>query len=171
MPQLLPDGLLDPALSDPIPSENISYGETWGFHLGTSCACEVVVGPDAASSGGPHLAVSGSRALRLTGVETLVQWIRMALATDRYRYPIFNNQYGSEFTDIIASSLDADEAETEIVRTIREALLIDPRIQTITSVDIVEHEENAAALIADIRLVTFAGDVSHLRLDLSLSEG
>lgn len=164
MPQLLPDNLVDPALGEPVQSDPIEYGTSWQFHLGDNCPCPTV-------EYGPHIAVRGNRAVRIEGINTLIQWIRMTLITDRYRWPIFDNQYGSEFNEIIENTDDAEEAKTEITRTIREALLIDDRIQAITDITILQDDENRNAVFVDVSLVTFAGDLSLLQLNLTLSEG
>ncbi len=151
MPQLLVDELLDPALSEPVFDETIEYGVTWQFHFGTGCGCDNSVY-------GPHLAVKNNRVQKIEGKPTLMQWINMTLATARYAYLIYDSDYGTEFTTIIATSLDEEEATTEIEQTIVDALLIDDRISEVTSVEIVSSEDNASALIVDVRLVTFAGE-------------
>ncbi len=151
MPQLLPDELLDPLLGEPVFEESIEFGETWEFHFGTGCGCDNALF-------GPHLGVRNDTVKRLVGKDTLIQWINMTLATTRFAHLIYDADYGTEFTNIIATSLDDDEATTEIEQTILDALLVDDRILDVTSVEIVKSEDNASSLIVDIRLVTFAGE-------------
>ncbi len=151
MPQLLPDELLDPLVGEPVFEEPVEFGETWEFHFGTGCGCDNALY-------GPHLGVVGDKVKRLVGKDTLMQWITMTLHTTRFAHLIYDEDYGTEFTDIIATSLDADEAKTEIEQTILDALLVDDRILDVTSVDVVESEDSASSVLVDIRLVTFAGE-------------
>ncbi len=151
MPQLLPDELLDPLLAEPVFDETIEFGEAWEFHFGTGCGCDNALY-------GPHLGVRNDKVNRLVGKPALIQWINMTLATARFAHLIYDSDYGTEFSEIIANSLDADEATTEIEQTILDALLVDDRITNVTSVDVVESEDNASSLIVDVRVVTFEGE-------------
>lgn len=164
MPQLLPDGLTDPAISEQVAQEPVEYGESWAFHMEVDCDCTDPLLNE------PHLAVRGNKVERTTGVDTLTQWITMALATDRYRWDIFDGQYGTEFNQLIEGSLPEDEAETEVIRVIREAILFDPRIASVTSVKVTPGRDigNPASVVAEVRVVTFTGELRLLQLDLSL---
>jgi hypothetical protein len=108
--------------------------------------------------------------MRVTGPETLQQWITMCLATDRFRWEIYNNQYGTEFAQLIESSVPEDEAESEVIRVIREAILVDPRVASVTSVRVTPGRDvgNPSAFIAEVRVVTYTGELRLLQLDLSL---
>ena len=117
----------------------------------------------------PHLAVQGNKVMRTEGAETLEQWITMALATDRFRWEIYDNQYGTEFKNMIEASVPEEEAESETIRVLRDALLPDPRIASVTSVKVTQgrDEGNPSAFIAEVRVVTFTGELRLLRLDTS----
>ncbi|MDX1744358.1 MAG: DUF2634 domain-containing protein [Halobacteriales archaeon] len=167
MPQLLPDGLLDPALDEPVSQTPVTYGKSWEFHMNPeSCSCSDL------QLDIPHLGVRGKKVMRTEGVDSLIQWIRMTLATERYRWEIYDHQYGTEFVDLIEGSLPEDEAETEVIRAVREAILTDPRVASVTSVRLTEgrdlEDPEPAAFVAEVRVVTFTGELKQLKLDTSL---
>jgi hypothetical protein len=120
-------------------------------------------------SGFPHLAIRGKKVQRVKGAETLEQWITMALATDRYRWSIYDNQYGTEFDQLIESSVPEDEAESAVIRAISDAILNDPRIASVTSVSVTDGRSlgNPSSFVAEVRVVTFTGELRLLQLDLS----
>lgn len=163
MPQLLPDGLGDPSVEEPVSQAVVSYGESWEFHLNPECDCTDPLQQI------PHLSVRGKQVQRVTEARTLEQWLRMALAVERFRWEIYDNQYGTEFTELIEGSLPEVEAESEVVNTIREAILVDPRVASVTSVGIVEGRDlgDPSAFVVEVRVVTFTGEQRLLRLDLS----
>lgn len=162
MAQLLPDDLNDPAVQEPIAQDAVEYGESWEFHMDSNCSCGT-------TADYPHLAIHGNRVMRVAEEQTLEQWIRMTLATDRFRWEIYDNQYGTEFKQMIADSIPEEEAETETIRVIREAILLDPRIASVTSVQVTDGRSlgNPAAFVAEVRVVTFTGELRLLQLDMS----
>lgn len=164
MAQLLPDGLSDPAVAEPVAQDQIEYGDSWEFVMEGDGSTDALTNV-------PHLAVKGNKVMRTEDVETLMQWIRMALATDRFTWEIYDNQYGTEFRELIESSVPEDEAETEVVRAIREAILVDPRIASVTSITLTDGRDvgNPAAFVAEVRVVTYTGELRLLQLDLSLT--
>lgn len=62
-------------------------------------------------------------------LEAVVQSAYMALQTDRYTYPIFSWQYGSELHTLIGK--ERDYALSEAKRMIADALLPDTRIKEV----------------------------------------
>ncbi len=164
MAQLLPDDINDPAIEDPVGQDPVAYGTSWEFHLNPQCdMCDDPLQTI------PHLAVKGNKVMRVEGPRTIEQWITMTLATDRFRYEVYDNQYGTEFDQLIERSVPEDEAETEVIRVLREAILLDSRIAAVTSVSVTEGREvgNPAAFVVEIRVVTFTGELRLLQLDLS----
>ncbi len=151
MAQLLPDNLPDPLIAEAEFDEPVEYGAIWAFHFGSGCGCDSAVY-------GSHVAIVNKRVQGIGDKDTLIQWLTMMLATERYAWLIFDSDYGTEFNQIIESSLDAEEATTEIEQTILDALSVDDRITEVTSIEIVESGDNRSALVVDVRLVTFAGD-------------
>lgn len=54
-------------------------------------------------------------------------WVMKCLLTERYKYPAYSTDFGVEIEDIIQSDYPRDIAESEIQRTIVEALTVDER--------------------------------------------
>lgn len=65
------------------------------------------------------------------GVEALRVWIEKVLRTARYQFPIYSFSYGSEIDTVVGKSLPQAVTESELTRIIQEALLCDPRIDSI----------------------------------------
>lgn len=72
--------------------------------------------------------VDGRRALR--------QFVRMTLQTERFRYLIYDGNYGSELHALISEDLTPELLRTEIPRVIREALTADNRIRDVINFEI-----------------------------------
>jgi hypothetical protein len=133
-----------------VEDQGVSYGWTWAFHLGSRCACGKPY---------PHLDVVGGRVQNSRGVETLVQWVRLTLTVERFRYPIYSDNYGVEFDALISRSPTPEEVETEAPRMVREALSIDDRILEVRLVRVVPSEEDLTCYFLDMEVVTFTGDL------------
>ena len=65
------------------------------------------------------------------GIEALKVWIEKTIRTARYRFPIYSWDYGCELDDIIGYDLPRAVLESEIPRVIKEALVIDNRIEDV----------------------------------------
>ncbi|WP_028553155.1 DUF2634 domain-containing protein [Paenibacillus sp. UNC451MF] len=72
----------------------------------------------------------------IDGTAALRQFIRKALATPRYRYLIYNDQYGSEVEKLIGQDLPLALLQSEIPRLIKEALIYDDRIRDVYGFEI-----------------------------------
>lgn len=72
--------------------------------------------------------VEGERALR--------QFVWTTLETERFRHLIYNADYGAELRQLITNDLSAEMLGVEIPRIIREALLVDDRIESVTDFEI-----------------------------------
>jgi hypothetical protein len=64
----------------------------------------------------------------IDGDEALRQFITKAIQTARFRYLIYDDQYGSELEDLIGAGGTEELLNEEIPRLIREALIYDDRI-------------------------------------------
>jgi hypothetical protein len=64
------------------------------------------------------------------------QFIRKATATARFRFTIYDFDYGCEIEDLIGLDLPLDLTEVEIKRVIKEALIFDDRIADVTNIDL-----------------------------------
>ncbi|GIP54511.1 DUF2634 domain-containing protein [Paenibacillus vini] len=75
---------------------------------------------------------SGEVAERMVdGKEAVCQSIRKAIQTARYRYLIYNGQYGCELESLLGQDISQQLLKSEITRVITEALLEDDRIQEV----------------------------------------
>jgi hypothetical protein len=77
--------------------------------------------------GGKYYKVQKNDALKI--------WIYKALKTQRYRYPAYSRQFGSEWEDLIGLSENRGIIESEIERYIQEALLVNPYITDVSDFD------------------------------------
>jgi hypothetical protein len=64
----------------------------------------------------------------IDGDDALRQFIVKAIRTARFRYLIYDDQYGSELEDLIGDDVTDAFLNEEIPRVIREALIYDDRI-------------------------------------------
>jgi hypothetical protein len=64
----------------------------------------------------------------IDGDEALRQFVVKAIQTARFRYLIYDDQYGSELEDLIGADVTDAFLNEEIPRVIREALIYDDRI-------------------------------------------
>jgi Protein of unknown function (DUF2634) len=67
----------------------------------------------------------------IDGEEALRQFIAKAIRTARYRFMIYNGDYGCEIEDIIGANVSQELLNVEIPRFIREALIYDDRIDDV----------------------------------------
>ena len=86
--------------------------------------------------------------------EALYQAIYLILNVERYVYPIYSRNYGSEFSDLIGKP--KDYAMSEMKRRITEALLQDDRI---TSLSDWEFEPGRKSVRASFVVHTIYGDI------------
>lgn len=62
------------------------------------------------------------------GLEAIKQYVVKAIKTARFRFPIYDTDYGSEIDDLIGQDVSIALLETEIPRVIEEAILYDDRV-------------------------------------------
>ena len=86
--------------------------------------------------------------------EAMAQAIYLILQVERYAYPIYSRNYGSELSDLIGKP--KDYAMSEMKRRITEALLQDDRI---TSLSDWEFEPGRKSVRASFVAHTIYGDV------------
>ena len=94
-------------------TKSITYGKEVAF--------DFAVGDFVMENGRPKV---------VEGVEALKVWIEKTIRTARYRFPIYNFQYGCELDDVIGLDLPRAVLKSEVQRVIREAL-IDDRINDV----------------------------------------
>lgn len=79
---------------------------------------------------------SGGKPLLVTGEEAVKVWIWKALMTARTRYDVYSWDYGSEVESLIGQAYTTAVKQSEGVRYVREALLINPYIRAVRQVDV-----------------------------------
>ncbi|WP_433614864.1 DUF2634 domain-containing protein [Paenibacillus cellulositrophicus] len=73
----------------------------------------------------------------IDGQEALRQWIRKAILTARYRYLIYDSQYGCELESLLGQDISHQLLKSEITRVITEAILADDRVTSVEQFAIV----------------------------------
>lgn len=89
-----------------------------------------------------------------SGLESVRQAVEIALNVERFRWQIYNANFGSEFDDLVGE----DEAfiESELPRMVEEALSVDNRV---ISVDNWTFERDEDAFKASFSVHTVYGDL------------
>ena len=122
MVQLLSDAQADALAASNVRAAinpEIVYGRGPEFHFDPAC-------PTCNAPGYSHLVVRDGRIGEVSGLANLGQWMRAALATDRGAYPIYSEQFGSDFTDLYHESNPETATVAEQLTT--EALQADVRV-------------------------------------------
>lgn len=89
------------------------------------------------------------------GIEALKQAIYKILMTERYRYAIYNWNYGIELEDLIG--MPKGYVKTEIERRIKEALLQDDRIQDVYEFNFYDLKEDKCAILIEFFIKSIFG--------------
>lgn len=88
--------------------------------------------------------------------DAMKQAIEKALATPRFAYLIYSDNYGSDLNDLIGEDLDLVKAETE--RIVSEALLVDDRILMIDNFVLTVTGRSSIAI--DFNVSTIFGEIA-----------
>ncbi|MCR8997962.1 DUF2634 domain-containing protein [Brevibacillus laterosporus] len=72
----------------------------------------------------------------IDGETAVRQFIRKAIITARFRFPIYDGEYGCELVDLIGEDLPNELLRSEIPRVITEALIYDDRIDDVYDFEI-----------------------------------
>jgi hypothetical protein len=91
----------------------------------------------------------------IDGDAAIEQAIAKAIRTARYRYLIYDDQYGSEIEDLIAESYPFELLEIEIPRMIKDALIVDDRISDVTNFVL---SQDGDSFYGTFKVVTVTGD-------------
>ncbi len=100
---------------------------------------------------------SGGKPLVATGAEAVKVWAWKALKTARCRFPAYTWGYGCEVERLVGKPFDEGVKRSEAARYVREALLPDPYITGVRSVD-VSFEGSTLAIRCEIS--TIYGEVT-----------
>lgn len=100
--------------------------------------------------------VKNGRILEMTdGREAMVQAVDKILKTDRFTYPIYDEQYGNDFSELFGK--DFEYAKIEVQRMLEEALFADDRITDVEVDDI--QQTGPTALTVTGTATTIYGDL------------
>src|SRR5690606_32310060 len=78
------------------------------------------------STGNTKMTPTG-RPVEAVGADAYRQWVLTCLLAERYEYLAYGPDFGVEIKAIMRANYPRDIAESEIRRTITEALMVDPR--------------------------------------------
>lgn len=67
----------------------------------------------------------------INGESAIRQFIRKAVLTSRFRFSIYDDDYGCELEDLIGEDIPIELLESEIPRVITEALIYDDRVDDV----------------------------------------
>lgn len=91
----------------------------------------------------------------IDGEDALRQFIVKAIRTARFRFLIYDDQYGSELEELIGADVSLELLQMEIPRVITEALIYDDRVADVVDFEIVRESDK---LFVSFRVVTTTGD-------------
>lgn len=77
----------------------------------------------------------------IDGETALRQFIVKAIRTARFRFLIYDDQYGSELEDLIGADISQNLLNVEIPRVVRETLIYDDRIDDVVDFGIVRDSD------------------------------
>lgn len=69
----------------------------------------------------------------IDGEQAIRQFIRKAIMTARFRFLIYDDEYGCELEDLIGADVTDALLQTEIPRVITDALIYDDRIENVSN--------------------------------------
>lgn len=93
----------------------------------------------------------------VTGKEAVKVWIFKALMTPRYKYEIYTWAYGSEFESLMGKAYSDRLKSAEAPRYLRECLLINPYITSVTNITV---DFVGSALSVSCAAATIYGEVN-----------
>lgn len=93
----------------------------------------------------------------IDGKEAIIQFIHKAIQTARYRYLIYNSQYGCEIESLLGQNISPQLLKSEIARVITEALLEDDRIHAVEQFQIVRDSDK---LFVTFTVITSEGAIT-----------
>ena len=83
------------------------------------------------------------------------QFALKALITERSKYGIYSDDYGTELLDLIGEDVTADLLDSEIPRMVEETLIYDDRIDSVSNITLTRDGDK---LFISFQLVTVTGE-------------
>jgi phage baseplate assembly protein W len=81
----------------------------------------------------------------ITGLDAIIQWARIVLKTERYYYPQYSWDHGSDLTELIGQQYDPEYIKCEVKRMIEDALLINEDVIGIEDLECSFEDDNLTA--------------------------
>lgn len=92
----------------------------------------------------------------IDGKDALMQSVKIALMTQRYKYPVFSHSYGTDYTDVFADGYS--KAMGRLKNAIYDSLIHDDRINAI---DNFTFERRGTKMIVKFRILSIYGPLGH----------
>lgn len=102
------------------------------------------------------IALKNNKPYLVEGLEAVKIWVYKALMTDRFFYPFYSWDYGSELIDLIGSGYSPAALQMEAERLVEECLIENPYIEGINNLEATMDNDK---LSVSFILVTIYGDV------------
>ncbi|WP_058301138.1 DUF2634 domain-containing protein [Gorillibacterium timonense] len=102
---------------------------------------EEKIGPSPSRTYRIHFDTGELEERRIDGKEAVCQFIRKAILTARYRFLIYDGQYGCELESLLGQDISYELLKSEIARVISEALLGDDRVKAVEKFQIVRDSD------------------------------
>ena len=81
----------------------------------------------------------------ITGMEAITQWVKIVLSTDRYYFPQYSWDHGSDLPMLIGQQYDPEYIKCEVKRMIEDAILIHEDIIGIENLECSFEDDNLTA--------------------------
>lgn len=99
----------------------------------------------------------------ITGIEALKQSIYKILMTDKYRYLIYSHSYGLDLNNLH----NIHYIKVELPRRIREAIMIDDRVEDVTDFEFTDTKDKSSVSIR-FRVKSIYGNFEMERSDINV---
>lgn len=97
------------------------------------------------------------RPVYVTGADAVLVWAWNCIHTERFTHDVFTVDYGQDLAGLIGQSYSDDVRQSEAIRKLREALMINPYI---TAVDQISATFEGSCLHISFSLTTIYGEVT-----------
>ena len=96
------------------------------------------------------------RPVYMTGADAVLVWAWNCIHTERFAHDVFTSDYGQDLSGLIGQPYGDEVRQSEAIRKLREALLVNPYI---TAVDQVSARFEGALLTVSFTMHTIYGEV------------
>ena len=97
------------------------------------------------------------RPVYVTGADAVLVWAWNCIHTERFAHDVFTADYGQDLSGLIGQPYGDEVRQSEAIRKLREALLVNPYI---TAVDQIDVSFQGSVLQISFNLTTVYGEVS-----------